>query len=360
MSHVFILKGDPLGSFIRFLTCFLQVIAECRDTEHPSAICDYTAGFVELRSGMEAERIVLTFKFLKSFDGESLFVLYGISVTCKHYADGSLIGEFKVDLIKLSVYAGIDNIKDVILKPGKNNLRFGIAEPRIVLENPGALRCEHESEENDSVERPSFSRHRINGGLEYILLAELIYFLGIERSGGEIAHSAGIETGVSVARSLVILCGRHYLDDLAVDKRKNAYFTSGHELFDDHLISCGTELLVLHDGLNTLFGIGKSLTYENSLSESKSVSLKDDGEFRLGPEIFESLFGIVKILVSCGGNSVFLHKILGESLAAFDYSGILSGTECPDAGFFKFIDKSADKGIVHSHDNKIDRIFFRE
>ena len=87
MSHILILKGNPLRRLIGFLSGFLQVFSGCGHTEDTAAVCDDLAFVVEFCSGVEDIIVVFSLELLKSFDRESLFVLDRVAVGCKDNAD---------------------------------------------------------------------------------------------------------------------------------------------------------------------------------------------------------------------------------------------------------------------------------
>ena len=106
----------------------------------------------------------------------------------------------------------------------------------------------------------------------------------------------------------MILSACHRLDRLTVYKGKDRYLTSGHELLDDHLISCCAEFLVQHDRFHALFSLFEILTYEYAFAECKSVSLQNDRELCL-LQILQSLIGICKVLICCCRNIILFHQI---------------------------------------------------
>ena len=202
---------------------------------------------------MEAVIALMLFERLESADRESFFVGNRITVRSQYDADTRIICKLQVDLVESSVDAGFKYINNVCLHTRKHNLCLRIAEAGIVLEHLRSVRCQHQSEEDNSLKRSSLGCHRIYGRLIDIFFTELIHFFGIERTRGEVAHTAGVQAGVAVSCSLVVLCGTHRLDRLSIHKGENGNLTSGHKLLDDHLVSGTAEFLVEHDRLDALF-----------------------------------------------------------------------------------------------------------
>ena len=69
----------------------------------------------------------------------------------------------------------------------------------------------------------------------------------VERARRKRPHTACVQPGISVTRTLVILRGGHDTDRLSVHKRQHRYLPSGHKFFDNHPVARLTELLVRHD-----------------------------------------------------------------------------------------------------------------
>ena len=57
---------------------------------------------------------------------------------------------------------------------------------------------------------------------------------------------------------------------------------------------------------------------------------------------------------------VFLHQILGESLAALQDRGILPGPEYPETGRFHLVHQASHQRIVHADDGQVNRLFLRK
>ena len=77
MSHILILKGNPLRRLIGFLSGFLQVFSGCGHTEDTATVCDDLAFVVEFCSGVEDIIVVFSLELLKSFDQESFLYSTG-------------------------------------------------------------------------------------------------------------------------------------------------------------------------------------------------------------------------------------------------------------------------------------------
>ena len=203
-----------------------------------------TIVMLELRSRMETIIAVFSVELLQSVYHITLLIGYRIAITGQNHTDCSIVFKLQIDLIQSTVHTSLHDLDNIVLHAGQYHLCLRVTESCIVLQYFGAVRCQHQSEENNAFERSAFRCHGIHRSLVNIFLAECIHFFGIERAGRKGSHTAGIQSLIAILRSLVILCRSHDPDGLAIYKGKYTDFSSGHKLFDDHTITSRTEFLV--------------------------------------------------------------------------------------------------------------------
>ena len=196
---------------------------------------------------METIITVFSVEVLQTVYHESLLIGYGIAVACQNHTYRSIVFKLKVDLIQCAIHTGLHHFDDIVLHTGQYHLRLRVAESGIVFQYLGTVFCQHQSEEDDSLERSAFRCHGIHGSLVDVFLTECIHFPGIEGAGRKGSHTTGVQTLITVLRSLMILRGSHDADSLAIYKRKNTDFSAGHELFDDHTVAGCAKLFIQHD-----------------------------------------------------------------------------------------------------------------
>ena len=113
----------------------------------------------------------------------------------------------------------------------------------------------------------------------------------------------------------MVLGRGHGLDGPAIHIGKHGHLPSCDKFFHHKTVSRAAELLILHNGLNTLFCLLKILTDQHALSKGQAVSLKHDRKFGLFQIGKGFLRGAENLIIRCG-NMVLFHKLLGKSFAA--------------------------------------------
>ena len=150
----------------------------------------------------------------------------------------------------------------------------------------------------------------------------------------------------------MILRGAHEAIVLPVHKGQCGHLAPCHEFLDDKLIAGRTKLLVQHDRAHAFLRFLQRIADQNTLSECKTVCLQNNRKLcRL--QIRDGSIRIRKGLISCCGNSVFFHKVLGKCLAAFNDGCIFPRSEDLKARCLKRIYDSGTQRIVLTAYRKI-------
>ena len=160
----------------------LQIRAYRRNAQDSATIC-HNLSVCLLSSRMEHIVAVLILEVLQSVNGEALLIGYRITAGSQHHADCRVVLEFQIDLIQGAVHTGLEHIHNIRFHPGQDYLGLRIAEPRVVLQYPGALRGQHQAEENDALKFSALRSHGVHGLLVNMLPAEPIYLFCIEGAG---------------------------------------------------------------------------------------------------------------------------------------------------------------------------------
>ena len=181
---------------------------------------------------------------------------------------------------------------------------------------------------------------------------------GVVGVGGHGAHAAGVQAGVVVVRPLVVHRGDHGLDHLAVGEAEDADLGPGEELLHHHMVARSAELLVQHDLLQAVLGLGLVLADEDALAQRQAVRLDDHRPFALRPDVVEGLGGVVKGLVGGGGDAVFLHQVLGKDLGRLDPGGRLVGAEGGDAHRRQRVHHAEGQGVVLGDHDVVEGLLF--
>ena len=95
------------------------------------------------------------------------------------------------------------------------------------------------------------------------------------------------------------------------------------------------------------------------LAGSQTVGFDHDG----CPDLIQmgfGLFGVIEDFVIGGGDFVFPHQVLGETLTSFDHGGVAAGAEDLEAARLECIDDSEGQGDLWTHQGEVDFLLGRK
>ena len=148
----------------------------------------------------------------------------------------------------------------------------------------------------------------------------------------------------------------HRLDCLGVSEGQNRNLYALQELFHNNVVAAGAECLVLHNGLDRVLGFGKVLGDDDTLAQSQTVRLDDNGVFVHLLDVGNCRMGIVKGLIAGSGNAVLLHQVLGKDLAALEDCRIGTGTKGGDTSLVERIHHAQYQRVIRRNHNKVDAV----
>ena len=148
---------------------------------------------------------------------------------------------------------------------------------------------------------------------------------------------------------------RHH--GLAVGKGQNRYLWAREELLDDHLIATLAKDLILHDDMDGGARLGKIVGNDHALAQCQTVGLDHDGVGGV-VQILQSVGRLAEHLVSGGGNTVFLHQILGKDLTSLNNCGGLVGAKARNALFREGVNGTQHQRIVGGDYGVVDLVFY--
>lgn len=164
----------------------------------------------------------------------------------------------------------------------------------------------HQAEIQHALERTAFLLHGRDGRLEDGLHALGGNVVGIEAGRRECAHTAGVRAFVMVVGTLVILCGRHGLEVLAVYEGEHGNLRTGQELLDNDTRTGTAECTAVDRVLDCLDGFFLGHSNGNALAECKTVRL-DNNRRTVLLNVLDRGCGVLKNSVARGRDVVFLH-----------------------------------------------------
>ena len=109
-----------------------------------------------------------------------------------------------------------------------------------------------------------------------------------------------------VVGTLVILCGRHGLEVLAVNECQHGNLRAGEELLDNNTRTGTAECTAVDRVLDCFDSFFLGHSHGNALTECKTVRLDNDRRAIL-LDVLDRVCGVLKNSVARGRNAVFLH-----------------------------------------------------
>ena len=157
-------------------------------------------------------------KFFQSADRNAFLVRYRIAFARQYHTDSRIVLELQIYLIQCSIDTCFHHFDDIILHSRKYNLCLRVSESCIVFQHLRTILCQHQTKKDNSLEWSAFCFHRIYGCLINIFFTECFYFFCIERTRRKCSHSTCVQSCIPISCALVILCGSHGLDRIAIYK----------------------------------------------------------------------------------------------------------------------------------------------
>ena len=154
--------------------------------------------------------------------------------------------------------------------------------------------------------------------------------------------------------------GDHRHNGFAVRECQHGNFRTGQEFLDNQLGTALAEDLVFHNGAHGIacFLLGKC--DDDTLAECQTVRLYDSRIGILLTDIRHCLFRIVKDLVFCRRNTIFLHQVLGKDLAALNDRGSLGRSEHLEAVCAQQICHTKHERIIRCNEYPVYGELFRQ
>ena len=128
--------------FIGFFHGFPQGRRRCGHAEHSSARRNEFAFFVRFRAGKQN---IVCHVFGKG-DRAARFIRRGISVGRQHDACARAVRKFRFRFRKGAVRYRLHHGEEIGFQKGQNDLRFGISETAVVLDDLRSVFRQHETE----------------------------------------------------------------------------------------------------------------------------------------------------------------------------------------------------------------------
>src|SRR5437016_4089402 len=251
-------------------------VAECRDAEHAATVGDQTA-VVDPRTRVEDHAVGPAREALEPVDRPA--ALDGTRVPLRGEHDAHR--RARVPLERLAGEPPLARAREEVEQIGaesyEENLRLGVAEADVELEDLRAPVLHHETGVQHARVRRALLRERLDDGSD-----DLLHDLGLERRRDDGcrrvgAHAAGVRALVAVEDALVVLGRRERHDRRPVRERHERDLVALEELLDDHAAAGVAEEPSPHELVDRLLGLGDRAADEDALAAGEAVRLDDDG-----------------------------------------------------------------------------------
>ena len=351
-AHVGILKLNLFCNLVCMCNSIGKTILYRNCAQH-SAACGDKRAILHL-GACDKDIFILT--RLGQAHGITRAILLRITARCNHHAACVTVSKLNLGLCKRAVRSCLHDGQEVTLQKRQDDLRFGIAKSAVIFNDLGAVRGQHQTEVQATLEGSALGIHSRHGRQEDLLHANPCHVLGVIGVGRNRAHTARVQTLVAVQCALVVHGGNHGLDALAVGKRQHGHLGAGQEFLNHHAAAALAKRLILHHREDGLLGLFPALCNDHALAQCQTVGLDDRGDGR-GFDIRQRGIHILKHLVCRGGDAVFLHQILGEHLTALDDGCLGLRAKARDADLVQSVDTAKHQRIVRCDHGKIDGVF---
>ena len=173
------------------------------------------------------------------------------------------------------------------------------------------------------------------------------------------AHAAGVLAGIALADGFVVARAQERHDAAAVAEGKQRAFVAFEKFLNHHFRARLTKTARFHHRPQRVFGLGAVLTNHHALARGKSARL-DHRRISAVLHIGERRIEFAETGVGGGFHAIFLHKILGETLAAFQLRRLAIGAENGEPCRLKNINDSFNQQRLCADKSQADVLFLRK
>ncbi len=231
-------------------------------------------------------------------------------------------------------------------------MRFRIAKTRIVFDQLGAFRRQHQASVQNARKRRAAFFHAANGRLDN-LFHDAIMQRRRHNAGRRIsAHAARVGAFVAIEHGFVILSRCKRQNCLAIGQRKEAGFFALHKGFDDDLGAGIAKRFVFHRVFNSAKRFVKRLGHRHAFARGQTIGF-DDNRRALCPDIGFGFFGILETRISRRGNRHARAQILHKAFRAFKLRRVLVGAKAGEARRAQAVGKPQRQGKLGADHDKI-------
>ena len=278
----------------------------------------------------------------------------GIALGGEHDAKRGFCREPRRTLRQPLLDAGEEQTKQILLKTRQHGLGFGIAETRIVFDEPWTIRANHQTGEKDALEGRVHRRHSLERGRDdrpHDAFAHPRIHHRRRRIG---THAPGVGAALAFTDALVILRGSELHCPRAIAKREKRNLLAVEKILDDDSLSRLAKFARKHPvyrGVRLVY----AHRHDNALARREPVGLDDDRR-TFAAHIGSCRGGAGKAGISGGWDFEAGAKLLGEGFGAFEPGRSLAWTENLNSSRRQIVGNARDQRCLWANHDEIDAI----
>ena len=255
----------------------------------------------------------------ESIDPPSGLVRSGVSARGHHDTDVRVRGDAPAGVAQIPPRRPEQHRREAALDHREDDLRLRIAEAHVELDDPWAVRRQHQTDVEHPAVLPALAAQTVERRVDDIA-HDPRFELGVEeRTGPERTHAAGVRPGVAVEDALVILGRRERQTAPAVGDGEEGDLRTRQALLDDDGRAGVPEATGHHRLAHGGFRGSPIRRHRDSLAGRESVGLDDDREPEpISADRIERLPLVRAHLEPGGRNAMTRHEGLGEGFARFE------------------------------------------
>ena len=181
-------------------------------------LCEELSVVAELCTCVVNEASLDLSVIVKAVHFDTLGVALRIAAARHNYAGTASLVPFYINLVEFMVINSLENLIEVSVKHGEDYLCFGVTEAAVILYYLWSLRSDHETEVETALKSSALSIHSVHGREENLFHALLCYLVGVVGVRRDSAHSACIQTLVTVECTLMVHRRYHRHHSFAVSE----------------------------------------------------------------------------------------------------------------------------------------------
>ena len=290
----------------------------CHNEQHTTTIC-YQLAIFNRRSHVEYGAINL----LGTTNRVALCIIAGVALRCENNAKRNRLAPN--DWCRLDTRShSLENIGNIAIYQWQNDLCLRIAKAGIKLDNLHSISGFHQTAIENSRKRTALCDHSFCRRTHHALHSKCQVLVGNKRQRCIGSHTARIRALIAIVSALMVLCHRHRIYILALDKAHQRELRTFEIVL--HNDTAFTKAVVKEHIAQSLTSLIYRFGNNYALTCCQAVVFEYGREWA-SLYIGNRLVVVVERLISRCRNIVLRHQLLGKLFRGLDARSRLSMTE---------------------------------